>query len=156
MSVIPSFSKPAVEDRDILDRPNHGIHYNISGHASVHFGDNYMSGNRVEPTVDSLRTRLTFPYMDTRTHQITDAFPETYGWILSDSLSHLWDPLPAWLSRRDVHPIYWIRGKPGSGKSTVMKYLSTQHALEVHASKWTNNKRLLKLSYYFWIAGNEL
>ncbi|OQV08118.1 hypothetical protein CLAIMM_12437 isoform 2 [Cladophialophora immunda] len=48
--------------------------------------------------------------------------------------------------------IYWVSGKPGSGKSTLMKYLrdcqQTKQCLQV----WANNDRLVMAGFFFWIS----
>ena len=52
--------------------------------------------------------------------------------------------------------LFWISGKPGSGKSTFMKFIvhnrQTDHALQV----WAGDKDVLKASHYFWAAGATL
>src|SRR3569833_2497551 len=55
--------------------------------------------------------------MGGRLDQIKDAADYTFDWV--------WKPqgFEAWL--KSGGGIYWIVGKPGSGKSTMMKYLSS-------------------------------
>ena len=52
--------------------------------------------------------------------------------------------------------IYWINGKAGSGKSTLMNYICaeprTQDALEI----WAQPYRLVVPTFFFWSAGSEL
>lgn len=49
--------------------------------------------------------------------------------------------------------LYWITGKPGSGKSTLMKFLyqdpETLKALET----WAGGNELLIGAYFFWEVG---
>jgi hypothetical protein len=54
-----------------------------------------------------------------RREQIEPTYSITFEWIFQDSQLQFSD----WL--RKGHGIYWIRGKPGSGKSTLMKFLYT-------------------------------
>lgn len=55
-----------------------------------------------------------------------------------------------------IHFSTRIRGKPGSGKSTFMKYIAqhrtTMDALEI----WREGKKLLIGKFYFWNSGDEL
>ena len=44
-------------------------------------------------------------------------FENTYSWLFQNTVR-----FEDWLSGTLKSPIYWIQGKPGSGKSTVMKY----------------------------------
>ncbi|KAI1372740.1 hypothetical protein F4677DRAFT_456313 [Hypoxylon crocopeplum] len=61
-----------------------------------------------------------------------------------------WDDFEDWL--KSDSDIYWISGKPGSGKSTLMKYLiespHTQAALDI----W--GKDSVIFSHFFWKPGN--
>ena len=62
-----------------------------------------------------------------------------------DEIDQLWNSFSSWLQSNDN--IFWIRGKPGSGKSTLMKFIinddSTKHLLQY----WSPNTRLL--SHFF-------
>ncbi|KAI1174175.1 ankyrin repeat-containing domain protein [Nemania sp. FL0916] len=68
---------------------------------------------------DCLRS-LSYPHMNTRRDNIDDAHPNTCEWLSSTIEFEKW---------RDIRElpthngILWIKGKPGSGKSTVMKHL---------------------------------
>jgi len=54
---------------------------------------------------------------------IADTHRGTFEWIYRDPEveSEPWSNYVKWLG--SVEDIYWITGKPGSGKSTLMKYL---------------------------------
>ncbi|KAI9716403.1 MAG: hypothetical protein M1828_000345 [Chrysothrix sp. TS-e1954] len=67
-----------------------------------------------------------------------------------------WDPsgLRGWLQKG--HGIFWFSGKPGSGKSTVMKVTSQHQAYQELLQKWAGEKTLITPSFYFWRAGSEL
>ena len=53
--------------------------------------------------------------MGARLEGIEPAHQDTYGWIFAnENLGFL-----KWLASKE--PFYWIRGKPASGKSTLMK-----------------------------------
>jgi ankyrin repeat domain-containing protein 50 len=62
--------------------------------------------------------KLSFPEKDNRLESIHPAHPATYRWIPNHP--DFTDP------GRLGHRLYWIQGKPGSGKSTIMKYISEQ------------------------------
>lgn len=52
--------------------------------------------------------------------------------------------------------VYWMNGKPGSGKSTLMSYL-TGHKRTVKALEtWANGSDLLIPSFFFWNLGTAL
>ena len=58
---------------------------------------------------------LSFPGYDAREGLITAAYPGTCNWVLED------EGFGAWV--QSGKGIFWIKGKPGSGKSTIMKHL---------------------------------
>lgn len=54
------------------------------------------------------------------------------------------------------HGLYWIQGKAGSGKSTLMQHVC-QHNFRLHLLKrWCGNSLLLTPAYFFWNAGSRL
>lgn len=74
---------------------------------------------------------LYFERMTSRKDQIMNASSESCSWIFSTDFA-------AWLAG-DGH-MFWLAGKPGSGKSTLMKYLARCSELEQllpeHESGW--------------------
>jgi NACHT domain len=53
--------------------------------------------------------------------------------------------------------IYWITGKPGSGKSTLMKFIKNNQRTAAHLSRWAEHKELYLSGFYFWCSGgNEI
>lgn len=67
-----------------------------------------------------------------------------------------WSCFPCWLeSPKDK--IYWIQGKPGSGKSTLMKFLATKSALWYSPRLPSGDSQdPLVLSHFLWAAGSTL
>lgn len=145
----------------LLPQPHsHGYFY-ISGNARVHLGDNYMH-NRDGSEMglqQKLLTSLSFPQMHERGQQISTAYPDTYKWMLQPSARDFrhWDCFSSCLDKpRDHHGKYWIHGKPGSGKSTIMKFLHADLTVENHMLLWSNEQPVIKVRYFFWKPGNML
>ncbi|KAJ9663660.1 hypothetical protein H2198_000672 [Neophaeococcomyces mojaviensis] len=133
----------------------------ISGNARVHLGDNYMHAtNSTESELQQkLLTRLSFPQMRERREQISNAYPATYRWMLQPLAGddHQWKCFRTWLDESlDNHGMYWIHGKPGSGKSTIMKFLDDNLTVRNHMALWANGQPVIKARYYFWNAGTML
>ncbi|RSL60102.1 hypothetical protein CEP53_005550 [Fusarium sp. AF-6] len=63
-----------------------------------------------------------------------------------------WASFVDWLESKD--PIYWISGKPGSGKSTLMKFISSNPKTRRLLNKWQPGVQIF--SHYFWKAGSEM
>jgi hypothetical protein len=72
---------------------------------------------------DRLLKSLEFPQMNARRNDpAIDAYENTFQWVFEENLQRSWDSFPSFLrSKQDT--LYWISGKPGSGKSTLMKFL---------------------------------
>ncbi|KPM44100.1 hypothetical protein AK830_g2449 [Neonectria ditissima] len=106
---------------------------------------------------DSLR----FDAMDNREEAITKAFDCTFQWVFdrvpqvsADGLP-MWSSFPDWLEDNCGLP-YWITGKPGSGKSTMMKFILNHPDLDHHLQGWSQGSALYKIKYYAWKPGAEM
>lgn len=94
---------------------------------------------------------LYFKAMENRQTQIVPAHRETLRWLLDPpSGSNLAD----WL--RSQNGIYWVNGKAGSGKSTLMKYLVSHPQTTKLLKMWAGSRRLVTASVYLWRAGTLL
>ncbi|KPM39267.1 hypothetical protein AK830_g7298 [Neonectria ditissima] len=93
---------------------------------------------------------LYFPELRRRWSQITDADQFTNTWLFDPTRTNFSE----WLKNGDG--IYWISGKAGSGKSTLMKF-AAEHAHTAAALKeWAGSAQLYTASYYFWNQGFEM
>jgi hypothetical protein len=82
--------------------------------------------------------RLWFRLIDDRKNNIAEAHLHTLNWAINPPASDVvWDDLGEWL--RSGRDFYWISGKPGSGKSTLMV---RNVASTVSATKNSKNQHL--------------
>ncbi|KAI9690554.1 MAG: hypothetical protein M1822_009517 [Bathelium mastoideum] len=109
---------------------------------------------------------LAFPDMGKREMYIHDAAPNTFKWVMespdskqryrpwSDSVHR--DDFMLWLKRS--HTIYWITGKAGSGKSTLMHYLLVQRRDDVinALKEWAGPHTIVVAEVFFWNPGTHL
>ena len=95
--------------------------------------------------------------MTARYEKIADAHAKTFEWIFRDYTRHAnlcyGDSFIEWLSHGTG--IFWVTGKAGSGKSTLMKFLSHHHLTSETLTHWSGTKKLIIASFYFWYAGTE-
>ena len=103
---------------------------------------------------------LEFDGMVTRRDGIVDAFPDTFEWLFdpltdsgvndtaSSSFTH-------WLGS-ETNEAFWITGKPASGKSTLMKFISNHRSRDVHLQRWATDHPLLVAAFYFWGPGTPI
>lgn len=88
-----------------------------------------------------------------RIEHIPEAYQETFEWIFDPPETGRWDSFADWLQDSDGNRIYWITGKPGSGKSTLMKYLFRHTRTATYASQWSGEEKLIKAGFFFWNSG---
>ena len=60
---------------------------------------------------------LNIPEARERIHNVDPVYKDTYKWLFGRRTS-----FAQWLEEETGSSVYWIKGKPGSGKSTVMKF----------------------------------
>lgn len=132
---------------------------------------------------ERLLQSLKFPGFNERRNQISEAHESTFNWIfvgddgpsqedstgsdlddsdweesdledvdLADPSEASWDLFSNWLS--STEGIYWISGKPGSGKTTLVKYVLDHPKTAACLDIWS--PRALKISHFFWRPGNEM
>ncbi|KAK4506153.1 hypothetical protein PRZ48_004118 [Zasmidium cellare] len=57
----------------------------------------------------------------------------------------------SWLTSSDN--LYWISGNPGTGKSTLMKFLYSNPETKSKLEVWAQGRELLMAPYFFWEVG---
>ncbi|KAK5083096.1 hypothetical protein LTR05_006978 [Lithohypha guttulata] len=122
---------------------------NISGHAYVHLGDhNHYYG--IADEAERIGASLYFPEMHRRQDNINDKQRETFEWLFEPptKTQRPWDSFVDWLDSEE--PTYWISGKPGSGKSVLMKYIAER------LQEKRPSRSEIVLSFFFWEAGQLL
>ncbi|ETS87101.1 hypothetical protein PFICI_00929 [Pestalotiopsis fici W106-1] len=115
-----------------------------------------------QKSIDLLLASLEYPGMQDREGRIADPHEVTFKWIFEKS-SDKWISLREWLESDGK--LYWITGKAGSGKSTLMRYISHPYPRpgqqyprsrsHEYLERWAGNKRLIVASFYFWNSGLE-
>ena len=97
---------------------------------------------------------LWFDETNSRMNEIAASHRDTFHWIFDDDQKPRWDSFTTWL--KGDEPVYWIHGKPGSGKSTLMKFLaSASPTKDCLANRYPNDK-VLVVTYYFWLSGSHV
>lgn len=99
---------------------------------------------------------LWFDELLRREEKIEDAHRKTFEWIFErpEHYTGSWDNFVEWLEKGDH--FYWIHGKAGSGKSTLMSFLYQDHRLPESLATWSANGPVLMPRFYFWSGGTEM
>ncbi|RSL84275.1 hypothetical protein CEP51_003997 [Fusarium floridanum] len=133
------------------------------------YGGNLFTDSKSGPHTDVdhslMRSRilqsLFFREINSRKEAIPEAYASTCSWIFRDSETDengeqlKWPSFPSWLKQRDQE-IYWVTGKPGSGKSTLMKYIIENPELQTHLQEYAGDLPYLQASFFFWNPGSEM
>ncbi len=85
---------------------------------------------------EQLLASLRFPTMFNKDNTMPDAYEKTYEWIFDLPEKHggKWSDFGAWLEGNK--DIYWINGKPGAGKSTLVNFLWDHIATKERLRQW--------------------
>ncbi|KAK1751211.1 hypothetical protein QBC47DRAFT_85811 [Echria macrotheca] len=119
-------------------------------------GNSYASGLA---EVEELALKsLAFPVMPHRETEIADAEAATFDWIFAEPQhrDRSWSNFSEWLTGDNSARLYWINGKAGSGKSTLMKYLVRHAKTKAALQAWAGSTKLLLASFFFWHNGHEI
>jgi len=103
---------------------------------------------------DLILQSLRFPTMNDRYEAIKEAHAKTFEWIFkgAEDAERPWSNFSEWLEHGDG--IYWICGKAGSGKSTLMRYIKDNSRLRDLLQSWTSQDEDLVIgSFFFWLSG---
>ncbi|KAK0651118.1 hypothetical protein B0T16DRAFT_453620 [Cercophora newfieldiana] len=83
-----------------------------------------------------------------RVDQIEDKFDHTFEWIFHH------EQFTDWLQFGSG--IFWIRGKPASGKSTLMKFICSDQRTHQLLHDWTQEGKEIHAAFYFHFRGTAL
>jgi len=116
---------------------------------------------------------LYFPEIQRREDEVKAAHKKTFRWIFGDVLDKK-DPMLAtttipeetnsptskeriflaWLQSQDGRDnAFAIFGKPGAGKSTLMKFIAHDPALGKARKQWSGSRELVVAQHFFWNHG---
>ena len=100
---------------------------------------------------------LGFAAMQNRQEEVAQAYHTTFEWMFEEPKKENealpWTNFVDWLRRGDG--IYWVNGKAGSGKSTLMKYIYNDERTSQILSQWSGSKPVLVATFFFWNSGTR-
>jgi hypothetical protein len=113
---------------------------------------------------------LRYPDMLVRQQEISPPVPGTYEWVFTGESPYQNDPdidkylLSADLERREklLHwfstdeSLFWINGKPGSGKSSLMSFLANDERTLQALDSWSGQRSVHIIKFFFWRPGSPL
>lgn len=121
-----------------------------------HHSDHSNGSDRQHRPGDSFNTGASRSASETSSNTVSD--PEATGSEEEENIHHeasrevKWSSFSNWLSSTDV--LYWITGKPGSGKTTLMKYILNDERTKKYLDIWCPGCTII--SHYFWLPGSPM
>ncbi|CAG9983804.1 unnamed protein product [Clonostachys byssicola] len=102
------------------------------------------------PTMDEVLKSLEVPEQHRRLDEIEERFKTTLDWVFDLPESGFSD----WLQHGTG--IFWINGKPGSGKSTLMKFIVQDTRTHTLLSDWKTRHSPIYVSFFFHHRGTSV
>ncbi|RYN83646.1 hypothetical protein AA0117_g1679 [Alternaria alternata] len=100
---------------------------------------------------------LDFRQRSWRFEEVEGAHRTTFDWIFREPQANTpWDDFSAHLSGAKVSLPYFINGKAGSGKSTLIKYVISHPHARARLQEWAGQHKLLSPRFFFWNVGTKL
>lgn len=102
---------------------------------------------------------LQYDSMFDRHSRIAEAYSKTFHWVFSTDGLPVSDirskiSFKSWLESKNG--IFWVSGKPGSGKSTLMKYICDNTITMQCLQRWAGTSKLHTAKFYFWNPGTDM
>lgn len=110
---------------------------------------------------DFILETLVYKSMHDREDEVEKAHKSTFDWVFGKTTTTPQDKessknqIKQWLGSDAMGPIYWITGKPGSGKSTLIEYLSSNAATSMTLRRWASRRPVCRAGFFFWTSGSR-
>lgn len=134
---------------DVSDYGASVIRYDLTTADAIAQGSTTSLLEQVPNFIGEVLQALSFHEAGYRQFKVAEAHKRTYSWVW-----HEQSQFRAWLQSND--PCFWINGKAGSGKSTLMKYILQNRLLSGFLRAWAANRQLIVAKFFFWYAGQPL
>lgn len=116
---------------------------------------------QIDPNLDpfektDILVMLKFVTIDDRHSSIPAAHRTTFGWIWASQTQgyQIWSNFWQWLT--EEQGIYWVSGKAGSGKSTLMKYIYHDERTKQGLQHWSAHTDVVTAGFFFWNSGSAM
>jgi hypothetical protein len=104
---------------------------------------------------ESILSSLRYSDIENRHDTIPEPGHSSYNWIFETQCASS-RPVTymSWLESGDG--LYWVTGKAGSGKSTLIKHICNDDQTAMALGRWANGRKVLTASHYFWYLGSPM
>ncbi|KAH6608207.1 hypothetical protein Trco_004520, partial [Trichoderma cornu-damae] len=131
--------------RDIITHEQHDVGSELDLYI---VDDRHSNGTNTEFQLQTIIQSLRAPERDDRLKQIDERAGYSFEWAFEDPSIGLKD----WLQKGDG--IFWISGRPASGKSTLMKFLHNDGRTSRLLRRWQSAGEHVEANFFFHYRGN--
>lgn len=157
-----SFSSTLATGQDVYEGRERGRTTTSRGRQDYKLTTGFSSGLpddlNEDLRIQRLQDWLGFAQMNDRECDIESAHKATFKWALQPRKDpkNVTTPSPN-LAKflRDRDGLFWIQGKLGSGKSTLMKYMWRSPLLDDYLRSWAKGKPLYRAAFFFTKKGTS-
>ena len=104
---------------------------------------------------DQIFERLRFEELDDRLLFIPAPHEGTLEWAFDDQQTDEGGVLE-WLGNQRGENLFWITGRPGAGKTTLMKHLFRNDRIFDYLEAWSGHAPGITSGFFFWNCGTDL
>ncbi|KAJ4343959.1 hypothetical protein N0V95_006509, partial [Ascochyta clinopodiicola] len=104
---------------------------------------------------DQIFERLAFDELDDRLHSVPAPHEGTLEWAFDDRQTDEGGVLE-WLGNQRGENLFWVTGRPGAGKTTLMKKLFRNDRIFDYLEAWSGHAPGITSGFFFWNCGTEL
>lgn len=150
-------SKRQHEETQSLSIQHHREQMNAIQNVQLSYQAGHMDKSKhVSTVIDKIKNALCFSRMTDRWDDIKPAHSKTFEWIYSDSRDNILSSCTfmEWLAGQTG--VFWVSGRAGSGKSTLMKFLAADDRTREAFKTWAGDRKLVTANYYFWSQAQDV
>ncbi|PQE22020.1 Vegetative incompatibility HET-E-1 protein [Rutstroemia sp. NJR-2017a BBW] len=111
---------------------------------------------QIVATSNEVLKSLHFKSFKSREAIIKQAYDSTFEWMYDDINTDIGQKIKFLHWLQQGNGIYWVAGKAGSGKSTLMKYIAHDSRTRNNLQIWAGESNIVVASYFFWSGGNQM
>ncbi|OSS54859.1 hypothetical protein B5807_01797 [Epicoccum nigrum] len=99
--------------------------------------------------------RLNFEELEHRLNAVATPHRGTLEWVFDDPQTDEGGVLE-WLGNQRGENLFWVTGRPGAGKTTLMKSLFRNDRIFDYLEAWSGHAPGITSGFFFWNCGTEL